>query len=90
MRGPAAAVQNVRLGLRVARGALYRQDFYAKFGNFACHFGTLIVRFRSSRCDGWIGAVEKWPVEVSRSLGEVWEPFFERVNFSESPLKITC
>ena len=30
-----------------------------------------------SRCHGWIGAVEKRPVEVSRAPADVWEPFFE-------------
>ena len=46
-----------------------------------CYFGASIVRFEPSRCRGWLGAVEKRPVDVSRSLGDIWEPFFRHVNF---------
>ena len=34
-----------------------------------------------SRGHGWIGAVEKRPVEVSRALDDVWEPVSGRVIF---------
>ena len=40
-----------------------------------------MARFEPSRCRGWIGAVEKRPVEVSRGLGDIWEPFFGHVYF---------
>ena len=40
-----------------------------------------MARFEPSRCRGWIGAVEKRPVEVSKGLGDVWEPFFGHVHF---------
>ena len=46
-----------------------------------CYFGALIVRFEPSRCRGWIGAVEKRPVDVLRGLGDIWELFFGHVNF---------
>ena len=60
---------------------------YVKFGKFTCYFGAFIVRFEPSRCRGWIGAVEKQPVEVSRGLGDIWEPFFGHVNFWTFSLK---
>ena len=41
------------------------------------HIARTVARLRR----GWIGAVEKRPVEVSRGLGDIWEPFFGRVNF---------
>ena len=80
-----AAARDLAEDIRSAAGALAPSvswvAFSVKFGNCTCHFGPLIVCFKSSRCDGWIGAVEERPVEVSRGLGEVWEPFFERGNF---------
>ena len=59
-------------------GALYREDFMYNLQILHANLGPKRQYNGPSRCDGWIGAVEKPPWEVSRALGDIWDPFFER------------